>query len=101
MLYLAMGVLMLCAALIALMFVTLGRQGDERRRRIVEKTSANTFAVVVIYILFCIIEGVVSSVAHNVPVEGMNPLVLLTVIAVIFAAQFLYFKRKFGDLGGK
>ena len=43
------------------MFVSLGRQGDERRKMIVEKSSAQTFAVFAVYTLFCVLEGLYRS----------------------------------------
>lgn len=79
------------------MFISLGKQGDERRKAIIEKSSASTFAVVVVYILYCVVEGVVKSIARGVAVEGMNPFVTLTVIAMIYTAHLLYYKKKFGD----
>ncbi len=38
-----------------------GRQGDERRKMIVEKSSAQTFAVFAVYTLFCVLEGLYRS----------------------------------------
>ena len=79
------------------MFISLGKQGDERRRLIIEKASAGTFAVMVVYILFCVIEGIYQSVARGVPTEGMNPFITLTVSSIIYSAHMLYYRRKFGD----
>ena len=56
-LFLALGGLALLLALNVAMFISLGRQGDERRRIIVEKSAAGTFAATAVYLLFCIGEG--------------------------------------------
>jgi uncharacterized membrane protein len=51
----------------------------------------------VVYILFCVIEGIYHSVARGVPTEGMNPFITLTVSSIIYSAHMLYYRRKFGD----
>lgn len=79
------------------MFISLGRQGDERRRLIVQKAGFNTFVVVVIYVLFCVVENMVNVLARGSAAENMNPFILLTVMATIYAAQLFYFKRRYGD----
>lgn len=79
------------------MFISLGKQGDERRRLIIEKASAGTFAVMVVYILFCVIEGIYHSVTRGVPTEGMKPFIILTVSSIIYSAHLLYYRKKFGD----
>lgn len=90
--------LLVLVALIAAMFVSLARQGDERRRLIIEKASTGTFAVTVLYLLFCVAERVYQAVSRpDVPLEGLNPFVTLAVIAMIYAAELFYFKRKYGD----
>ena len=59
--WLPLFLLLIFLILIAAMFISLARQGDERRRMIVQTASANTFAVTVLYLLFCFIEGIVRS----------------------------------------
>ncbi len=85
-------------AVIIAMFVSLARQGDERRRTIIEKASTKTFAVTILYLLFCIAENIykVASGSDLSP-EGMNPFVTLTVIAVIYAIELIYHKKRYGD----
>jgi len=85
-------------ATIVMMFVSLAKQGDERRKMIVEKASAGTFAVTVLYLLFHIAENIykVTSKSYMAP-EGMNPFVTLTVIAVIYAFELFFHKKKYGD----
>nr|WP_325301783.1 hypothetical protein [uncultured Dysosmobacter sp.] len=92
------GAFLLAAlAVIAAMFVSLAKQGDERRRLIVEKASAGAFAVTALYILFSLAESVylVCSGKDLSPV-GMNPFITLTVIAVVYAGELFYQTRRYG-----
>lgn len=95
--WLPLFLLLIFLILIVAMFISLARQGDERRRMIVQTTSANTFAVTVVYILFCAIEGVVRSIVRGEPMEEMNPIVTLMTIAITYTFELFYFKRKYGD----
>ena len=96
-LFLGLLCLMGMLAAIVAMVVSLARQGDERRRMIVAKAGLNTLCVVVAYLFFCVVEGVVVSVRGGAPAEDLDPFVTLVVIAMIYAAQLFYFKRKYGD----
>lgn len=96
-LFLGLLCLMGMLAAIVAMVVSLARQGDERRRLIVAKAGLNTLCVVVAYLFFCVVEGVVVSVGSGAPAEDLDPFVTLVVIAMIYAAQLFYFKRKYGD----
>ena len=96
-LFLGLLCLMGMLAAIVAMVVSLARQGDERRRMIVAKAGLNTLCVVVAYLFFCVVEGVVVSVGSGAPAEDLDPFVTLVVIAMIYAAQLFYFKRKYGD----
>lgn len=87
-----LAALALLVLLNAALFVSLGRQGDERRRMIVQKASANTLAVVALYLAADFARDVVGGRR----MEGVNAFVLLTVIAVVYFAHLLYYKRKFG-----
>ncbi len=95
-LFLALGGLALLLAVNVAMFISLGRQGDERRRIIVEKSAAGTFAATAGYLLFCVGEGVYRSVAHGLPMEGKNPFISLTVMATVYLCHLFYYKRKYG-----
>jgi hypothetical protein len=96
-LYLGLLALLLLLAVNLAMFISLGKQGDERRKAIVEKAGAGTFAVTVCYLLFCTVEGVCRSITSGLPMEGKNPFNLLTVLSVTFLCHLLYFKKKYGD----
>ena len=95
--WLPLFLLLIFLILIVAMFISLARQGDERRRMIVQTASANTFSVTVVYILFCAIEGVVRSIVRGEPMEEMNPIVTLMTIAITYTFELFYFKRKYGD----
>lgn len=83
---------------IIIMFTSLAKQGDERRKMIVEKASAQTFAVIVLYLLFCVAQNTYKVVSGtDTTPKGMNPFVTLTVIAVIYMFELIYHKKKYGD----
>lgn len=84
------------AALDIALVVSVGRQGDERRRMIVQRASSNTLAVLVVYLLYCMAENFVRGAVHSQAAEQINPFVLLTVIAVLYFVNLIYYKRKYG-----
>ncbi len=90
--------LLSAVGLILRMFVSLAKQEDERRKMIVEKASATTFAIVVLYLLFCVGERIwlIASGRELAP-QGINPFVLLTVTAVLYGVQLFRYRRKYGD----
>ncbi len=91
-------ILLLAVGVIIIMFVSLAKQGDERRKLIIEKASSKTFAVVIVYLLFCVAESIYNVIADNdLSPEGMNPFITLTVIAVVYAIALTYHKKKYGD----
>lgn len=90
--------LLSAVGLILRMFVSLAKQEDERRKMIVEKASATTFAIVVLYLLLCVGERVWLIVSgRELAPQGINPFVLLTVTAVLYAVQLFRYRRKYGD----
>ena len=90
--------LIVMLALIVFMFISLGKQGDERRKMIVEKASTKTFAITVGYLLFCIAENIFKVVSgKDLSIQNMNPFVTLTVIAMIYTLELFYHKKKYGD----
>lgn len=84
------------AALDIALVVSVGRQGDERRRMIVQRASSNTLAALVAYLLYCMVENFVRGAVHHQSAEPINPFVLLTIIAMLYFANLLYYKRKYG-----
>ena len=89
---LPLAILLVFLVLIAIMLVSLVRQGgDERRRMIVQKTSAVTLYIVVLGLVASIVESVLT----GRPVQA-NPLVQLIVTATFYTGALAYFKRKYG-----
>lgn len=95
---LALFILLILLALILSMFISLGRQGDERRRLIVEKASFGTLSITAIYLLFEIFERMVLVfTGRELSPGGINPFTLLTVVSVIYMGNLIWYKRKYGD----
>ena len=88
--------LFVLAALDVALVISVGRQGDERRRMIVQRASSNTLAVLVVYLLYCLVENFVRGAVFSQAAEHINPFVLLTVIAMLYFPNLLYYKRKYG-----
>ena len=72
------------------MIVSLLRTGDERRQLIVWKASTGTLLIVVLSLVIDIIE----SVMRNQAMEN-NPFVSLSVTAIDYFIELLYYKRKY------
>ena len=85
-----------CWAVIAYVFVTLARQGDERRRMIVGRAAAACFPVFLLYLVFHVAEDVYRSVTGG-EADGVNPFSTLLVFSILYTIELLYYKRKFGD----
>lgn len=80
------------------MFISLGKQGDERRATIVGKASASAFVVTVLYLLYCVAENIFLVVTrNNLSPDGMNPFIMLSVVAIIYYIFLVYYKKKYGD----
>ena len=72
------------------MIVSLLRTGDERRQLIVWKASTGTLLIVVLSLVIDIIE----SALRNQAMEN-NPFVSLSVTAIVYFIELLYYKRKY------
>ena len=72
------------------MIVSLLRTGDERCQLIVWKASTGTLLIVVLSLVIDIIE----SVMRNQAMEN-NPFVSLSVTAIVYFIELLYYKRKY------
>lgn len=73
------------------------KQGDERRKFIINKTICNTFFIIIGMLLIYIIEYIYSSIVNDVSTKGINPFILTFIISIIFLFQLLYTKKKYGD----
>ena len=85
-----LAIFVLCCALIVWVLAQLARQGDERRKMIVGKACANTFLVMVVYLIACVVVDMVG------PARGMDAFLMLCVLCLVFLPQLLHYKRKFG-----
>ena len=92
----ALLLLLAFAALDVGLLVSLGRQGDERRRMIVGRASTNSFATIAVYLVYCIVEDLYRGMALGLPAEDRVPIATLTVMALVYFANLLYFRRKYG-----
>lgn len=95
--FFAIFLLVLIALNIA-MFISLGKQGDERRKAIVGKASSSAFSVTVLYLLYCVAENIFLVVTgKNLSPDGLNPFIVLSVIAIIYYVLLVFYKKKYGD----
>lgn len=90
--------LLVLIALNIAMFVSLGKQGDERRKAIVGNASGSAFAVTVLYLLYCVAENIFLVITRrNLSPDGVNPFIMLSVVAIIYYTFLVYYKKKYGD----
>ena len=71
------------------MFVSILRQGDERR--------STSFSAFVGMLMLEIILGVAGSITQGIPMGEKNPLVLLMTAALVYCVSLFYYKRRYGD----
>ncbi|WP_294496638.1 hypothetical protein [uncultured Gemmiger sp.] len=95
-LFLCVAFFAVCWAVIAYVFVTMARQGDERRKLIVGRAAAACFPVFLLYLIFHVVEDVYRSVTGGES-DGVNAFSTLLVFSVLYAIELLYYKRKYGD----
>ena len=82
----------LLLGLTGVMFVSILRQGDERRRLILLHAGSTSFSAFVGMLLLEIILGV-----EGIPIGEKNPLVLLMTAALVYCVSLCYYKRRYGD----
>lgn len=87
----------LLVVLICVMFASILRQGDERRRLILLHAGSTSFSAFVGMLLLEIILGVAGSITQGIPIEEKNPLVLLMTAALVYCVSLCYYKRRYGD----
>jgi len=86
------GALLIMIIAIGYMLFSLAKQGDERKALIKTKTMAGSFIAVIGILLIQIIV----SIAAGRQLEGLNPLIFLTIISVVFLALLIFNKKKYG-----
>lgn len=80
------------------MFISLAKQGDERREMIVGKASTKTFVIIVLYMAFYVVKNIYLILSGtNLSPYGMDPFVTLTTISLIYVIVLFYHKKKYGD----
>lgn len=90
--------LLLIIAITIFMFISLAKQGDERRDMIVGKTSTKTFAIAVLYMASYVVRNIYLIISGtNLSPDGMDPFVTLTTISLIYLIALVYHKKKYGD----
>ena len=92
---LALLVLLVLIAVDVRLFISLGRQGDERRRMIVGRASASSFFVAVAYLLFCVGENVYRGTVLGLSARALNPFAVLSVLAIVYSVLFFYYNRRY------
>ena len=87
----------LLLGLTGVMFVSILRRGDERRRLILLHAGSTSFSAFVGMLLLEIILGVAGSITQGIPMGEKNPLVLLMTAALVYCVSLCYYKRRYGD----
>lgn len=96
-LFLVLFVLFLIITVVAIgtMFVMIGKQGDERRRMIMEKAAANSFLGAIGLLIMDMIEPFFT---HEWGTQSIftDSLGRLFTLSLLFLIQMFYYHRKFG-----
>lgn len=88
--------LLIILALIFTTLYSLAPLGDERKNLIRQKAEAKSFAVVIVFLLIEIGFMTYTNLATNQIYEGLNPLITLIVISVVYLITLLRTKMKHG-----
>lgn len=91
-----LSVLAICILLIVMTLASLPQLGDERKNFIKMKAQSYTFVVVIFYLLIKVIESIYVTYWTDDSFKGMNPLILLIVISIIYLVTLLYTKKRYG-----
>ena len=89
-------ILAICIILIVTTLVSLPKLGDERTNYIKMKAQSYTFTVVIGVVLLEIIESIYLTAWTDSSYEGINPVIFLVVISVIYLISLLFSKKKYG-----
>ena len=90
---LSIPVLLLSLGTIAWMVISLAREKDERGEMILAKAGLHTLILLVGVLAICVVRNVAEQTRSD---WQLNPFVLLTGVAVCFAAELSYWKRRYG-----
>lgn len=78
------------------MLISIRKDGDERRKMIVQKSCANTLIFALIYLLLTSILKVLAVFMLDDDFD-INPISTMAIISVIYLLQVRHYKKKFGD----
>lgn len=84
----------LCFVAIICVIISILKRGDERVEMIIQKTSTNTFCIMLFYLVINICEQLLNVLKGN-EIKGVNPFVQMSVLSFIYLVQLLYYKRKY------
>lgn len=73
------------------MVISLLKTGDERRQIIVWKASTFTLLIVVLTLIVDVVESIIRGEAMLI-----NPFIKLTVTAMLYFIEILYYKKRYG-----
>ena len=95
--WLFMGLTVVLLVLIGVMFVSILRQGDERRKLILLHAGSTGFTALTGMLLLETVLGVAGGMFCGTPMEEQNPLVLLMTAALVYCVLLAYYRKRYGD----
>ncbi len=92
MILIAFGIFLLALIILDFsMVISLLKTGDERRQIIVWKASTFTLLIVVLTLIVDVVESIIRGEAMQI-----NPFIKLTVTAMLYFIEILYYKKRYG-----
>ncbi len=92
MILIAFGIFLLALIILDFsMVISLLKTGDERRQIIVWKASTFTLLIVVLTLIVDVVESIIRGEAMLI-----NPFIKLTVTAMLYFIEILYYKKRYG-----
>ncbi|MBK3493689.1 hypothetical protein JFL43_02200 [Viridibacillus sp. YIM B01967] len=92
-----LGIILCLLITIGLLLLSLAKQGDERKSFIKEKSMCQTFLIMVCFLIFKIGESLYLTFVRAGEVVGINPLIFLTEISIVFLISLILNKKRYGD----
>ncbi|MCG8401752.1 MAG: DUF2178 domain-containing protein [Firmicutes bacterium] len=88
----SIGIFIIMFISISYMFYSLTKQGDERKTLIKTKAMSGTLVAIIAILIIQIVVSIIT----NHQLEGLNPLIFLTIISVVFFFLLIFNKKKYG-----
>lgn len=76
--------------------ISIIKQDDERAEMIIQKACTNTLCIMFVYLIFCVIEQSFYGL-NDIETNGINPFIQLSILAIVYLIQLVYFKKKYGS----